>query len=111
MTRTDAEKATYPEHEKMSKIKDESQSIGAFLEWLRGDRGLVIASYHSHTEGCGHIPRNSVNYPADCGYVDDQLQAEHVGIQDLLAEYFEISLLEIEEEKRKMLNEVRKGAL
>lgn len=94
----------------MSKIKDESQSIGAFLEWLRGERGLVIASYHSHTEECGCIPRDSINNPANCGYVDDQLQPERIGIQELLAEYFEINLLEIEEENRRLLENLRKVA-
>lgn len=97
----------YPEHDKLQKVKDDSQTIGLFLEWLRGDRGLVLADYHQHSEGCGHIPRNSVNYPAECGYTDDQLEICHIGIQELLAEYYEISLAEIEQEKRRMLESLR----
>jgi hypothetical protein len=102
-------RAKYPEHDKLRKISDESQSIGAFLEWLTGDRGLVIAKYHQHDDGCGRIPRDSVNHPAECGYVDDQLEASRVGIQGLLAEYFEISLVEIEQENRRLLRQIRKG--
>lgn len=28
----------YPEHEKLSKIQNQSQSIGEFLEWLKTEK-------------------------------------------------------------------------
>ena len=97
----------FTQHEKLRKIKDDSQSIGAFIEWLRGDRNLVLASHHEHTEDCGHIPRDVINYPAECGYCQDDLQVEYIGIQQLLAEYFEINLAELEQERQAMLAELR----
>lgn len=36
------EKVTYPEHEKMAAVKDHSQAIGEFLEWLSSERELYI---------------------------------------------------------------------
>jgi len=34
----------YPEHDKVQKIKDQSQAIGDFLEWL-GGQGLHLAEF------------------------------------------------------------------
>lgn len=36
-----------PELNKMKAIKDQSQAIGGFLEWLQGERGVVLAEYYS----------------------------------------------------------------
>lgn len=35
----------YPEHEKMKAIKDKSQAIGEFLEWLDTEKNYEIAHY------------------------------------------------------------------
>lgn len=34
----------YPEHDKLSAIKDKSQSIGEFLEWLDFEKNYTICS-------------------------------------------------------------------
>ena len=31
----------YPEHEKLAKVKNESQVIGAFLDWLRNEETVM----------------------------------------------------------------------
>lgn len=74
----------YPEHEKLTKVKDESQSIGEFLEWLN-PQGFAIAQWNGHTEQW------------DCG-------TRH---EWLLAKYFGIDTDKLEQEKRQMLAEIR----
>ncbi len=78
----------YPEHEKMSTIVDKSQAIGDFLEWLNDTKKYRICE-RQHKGWAEHYPiRESV---------------EH-----LLAEYFKIDLNKLEQEKREMLEEIRK---
>lgn len=81
----------YPEHEKLEAIKDESQAIGAFLDWLQNERQptLQLCAVTNHT--------------------DHPFQPIYFGIQELLAEYFDINLKKIEAEKNKMLKEIRKN--
>lgn len=74
----------FPEHEKIDKVKDKSQAIGAFLEWLSYTKGYFIAEGDS-----------------------DGLHHTGISIQQILAEYFEIDLNLIEREKRKMLEILR----
>lgn len=40
--------AEYPEHEKLKKIADQSQAIGEFLDWLRGNLRVHLMVYGSH---------------------------------------------------------------
>ena len=67
----------YPECEKMQKVQNESQAIGQFLDWLEEDKGV------------------SVDYQSK------------MTINELLADYFEIDLTKVEEEKRHMLATIR----
>lgn len=80
----------YPEHDKLHEVKkDKSQAIGEFLEWLQSSRGVILGEWLE-------------------GY-EDRLQPISEDIQALLAEYFEIDLDKIEEEKCQMLEEMRKN--
>ena len=72
----------YPELEKMKAVNNESQSIGQFLEWL-DERGLAVCKITEH--------HNPVYMPTT------------QGIEGLLAEYFSIDLVKVENEKRKIL--------
>lgn len=76
---------TYPEHEKMSKIKDESQAQGEFIEWLQS-KGFVLMYWDTD---------------------DDTWQYDHRPIRARLAEYHKIDLDKLEQEKRAMLAEIR----
>ena len=76
----------YPEHEKLSKVKDKSQVIGEFLEWLQGPKCYTIAFY----------PENS-----------NSLFTVRTNTEKLIAEFFEVDLKKLEEEKIAMLNELR----
>jgi hypothetical protein len=71
---------TYPEHEKLSAIKDETQFLGEFLDWL-GNNNMEIAAYNHN----------------------DRLYPVNKSIQVLLAEFKNIDLNKIEVEKRAML--------
>jgi hypothetical protein len=75
--------ADYPEHEKMLKIRNQSQAIGEFLEWLENE-GIVLAEW----EG-------------------DKLWPSRESISHFLASYFGINPLQLELEKRRMLETIR----
>lgn len=92
----------YPEHEKLHKIADKSQSIGEFVEWMQGEKGIVFGSYHEHDDGC----MGSGGFRV-CGLRKDELCPTRVNIRTLLAEFFGIDESKIEAEKRQMLDEMR----
>lgn len=75
---------TYPEHERLAVIKDQSQTIGEFLDWLQAI-GIVRAVWGP----------------------DESLYHDHHNIRDLLAEYFEIDQDRLEDEKRAMLDTMK----
>jgi hypothetical protein len=43
------EKKIYPEHEKLDKVKDQSEICGEFLDWLRIEKNLALCKYHQRT--------------------------------------------------------------
>ena len=89
-----AKKSEYPECEKMAKVSDKSQTIGEFLDWLRGEAGYIIAEYGADSDK----DRDEGPFPI------------HKSIEQLLADYFEIDLNKVETEKRKMLDKIRRDA-
>jgi len=76
----------YPEHEKLKAVKDRSQAIGEFIEWL-GDNDMAVCEW---TEG---------NF--------DNWHPTGQPINKLLARFFEIDLNRLEDEKLAMLAEQR----
>lgn len=85
----------YPEHEKLHEIKDQSQSIGEFFDWLRS-KGLLICKYREQVGivfGPGEFE--------EAGYFP-----ENTAIQILLSEFFGINRQKLEEEKQAMLKEL-----
>jgi hypothetical protein len=95
---------TYSEHEKLHKIKDESQACGEFLEWLLGAQRYTLGEYHTHTEACGEYERGAGR---PCGLSENTLYPVAFRIEKLLAMFFEIDPEKIEDEKRAMLKEYR----
>lgn len=82
----------YPEHEKLSKVKDQSQEIGQFIDWL-GKKNMAIGKFFERSGECNSW---------------EVFEPTKIGIEKLLAEYFEINLTVLETEKRLMLDEQRK---
>lgn len=81
-------KMKYLEHGKLEKIKDESQVIGEFLEWLRSEKGWSICKPYKNT---------------------DLFEPTIFSTEKLLAEYFGIDLDRLDDEKRTMIEELRKS--
>lgn len=71
----------YPEHEKLKAIpKNERDAVGEFIEWLSGNYGYLV------TYGEREAP---------------------ILVEQLMAEYYEIDLDKLEEEKVLMLEHLR----
>lgn len=85
-TVVDSDDIVYPEHEKLALIKDQSQAIGEFIEWLR-DQGVHFVTYGG-TDG---------DYPI----------MWRTDITGILADFFDIDQDKIELEKRAMLGSMR----
>lgn len=80
------------ELQKMNEVKDKSQLIGEFLDWLMNEKGCVIAEY-SDSEI----------------YVYKPLIPNRLSIEQLLAEYFDIDLEKAERERVELLERFRKA--
>ncbi len=82
------------EVEKLRNIGDDSQRIGEFLEWLQGERKLVIAEWLKRGQS---------------EYWDEQLVPAGTTINGLLAEFYDIDLAKLDEEKLAMLDKIRQA--
>jgi hypothetical protein len=73
-----------PECEKMDRIHDNSQRLGLFLEWLKNR--YVLARWEKN---------------------ETRLTPVHVDIQKILAEYFDIDLVKVDQEQQSILEWIR----
>jgi hypothetical protein len=94
----------YPEHDKLQTVKESSQAIGEFLDWLQNEQAVVLAKEHQHSEDC-YQDGDRV-----CGVQRDELAAVIAPIHCWLARYFDIDEEKLESEKRQMLDEMRSAA-
>lgn len=91
-----------PECDKIQKAKGESHAIGEFMDWLRDEKNVVLATYHEHSEEeCG-----STRWP-ECGIYSEQPVVFHYNMEQLLAEFFEIDLNVVEQERQALLEQQR----
>lgn len=84
-------KTKYPECEKMNAVSEDSNKIGAFLDWLNNEQCVVLARYYDDVE-C-----------ENCEETSKQLLPIRLSIEELLAEYFDIDLDKVEKERREIL--------
>lgn len=77
------------ECDKLLKVAPDSQKIGAFLEWLQEERQTVLAVYGDERN------TRSTLFP------------DHTSIQNLLAEYFQIDMAQVERERAAILDGLR----
>jgi len=113
-----------PELEKMKGIRERSQAIGGFLEWLSEKEILLCVRHHhqgnddpdegeikgcwavhEHTDNCFRRCKTEVDNL--CGYSQDQLASMAYQTEVLLARYFEIDLKKADEERESLLDYVR----
>ena len=91
----------YPEHQKLQAVREKSQAIGEFLEWLRNAKGFRLAQWMK-------VPDESA-FAAEGDEVDELVE-QFPNVEKLLAEHFQIDLGKLEQEKQAMLDEVRFAA-
>ena len=101
------------ELEKLEDVSDRSQTIGEFLEWIFGSKNYHIAKYLTDEE---YNSEDNV-YFVDGIYKKrqfkrhkfgtDELLLVHINIEKLLAEFFEIDLVKVEEERREILKKIK----
>jgi len=90
----------FPECDKMNAVREKSQVIGEFIEWLQSgeasekEEPIVLAYYPTQ--------RTS-------NEVDAHLHPCSYTIETLLAKYFDIDLDKVEKEKRLILEKLRAG--
>ena len=87
--------AKYPELEKLQSVKEESQKIGEFLEWLRGR--YVFANW------VGNKDEDTNDYMLEI------LLPDRKSIESILADYFGIDLVKVEKERIKILEKLQNG--
>lgn len=79
----------YPECEKMTEVHEESQSIGAFLEWAQ-EQGFELCIVNETTSRNHFIPIR-------------------MSMEELLAKYFEIDLTKVEIERQQMIKTLQES--
>ncbi len=104
---------TYPEHDKLHAVKHQSQACGEFIDWLESKKGLHLAYYHKHGPQCpgwdeGRQRLNRRSPPPHCEFRENELLSSNHNLKKLLAEFFEIDLNKLEDEKLQLLDEQRK---
>jgi hypothetical protein len=78
----------FPEHDRLDMIKDKSQTIGDFVMVFLPSKGIYLSTL---------------------GMDADTLLPNMTPIQDLLAEYFGIDRNRLDQEKLKMLDQIREA--
>lgn len=126
----------YPEHEKLRAVQDKSQAVGEFLEWLRipedeGGKGVHLHTWAEweendlcsyYTPKLGSCSDGKIGFygksERDCPKCDGTGLVKRpregwislgIGVQKLLAEFFDIDLVKLEQEKRAMLEALTSG--
>jgi hypothetical protein len=92
------EKIATPECDKIRVVHEKSQLIGEFLDWL-SSQNIILAKDSALMEKCGECGEE---FPV--GYLPHR-----ESIEQLLARFFNIDLDEAEDERRKILEDLRSG--
>lgn len=88
-----------PETDKMIAVKDKSQAIGEFIEWL-GDNGMAIVRYATKEDMFDDEgERNGIH--------EGDYLTMLTSIEKLLARYFGVDLNKAEKEKRAILESLQ----
>lgn len=106
----------YPECNKMLAVKERSQVIGEFLEWLQSGeadstafkRRVFLATHGLETTYWDQLAQEECDLPEDEWEVGDELCPFQYTTEELLAKFFGIDLAKAEKEKQAMLEEQRR---
>lgn len=80
---------TYPECEKMLAVKDQCETLSAFVDWL-SEEGIVLCTLVDLDE-----------------YDEPQLMPMYPNYNELFAKHFDIDLQKVDTEQRAMLEALR----
>jgi hypothetical protein len=105
------EQPATPELEKLAAVSDESQKLGAFLDWC-ASQGWKLGEWKSYPcrecDGCEDALEEKEDItPDDCEEPSELMFPINTGIEKLLAQYFSIDLNKVEEERRALLAHIR----
>jgi hypothetical protein len=96
-----------PECDKLHAIAAKSQVCGEFLDWIKGQ--FFLAKSHEHSDECFVRDDGEDDGFRHCGLRIDELTASHESTESLLARFFNIDMVKVENEKRALLDAIRKG--
>lgn len=100
----------FPEHTKLKAHAERRDVAQEFYDFLLNDKGLHFGKYHQHTDDCyGPDDPGGWGKPLQCGLSKTYLNSVHIPPEDLLAEFLGIDRNKLEEEKRAMLEDLRKA--
>jgi len=88
-----------PETDKMLAVKDKSQAIGEFIDWL-GENGMAIVRYATRDDMYDDEGERTETNEGDYLPV-------HISTEKMLAQYFGIDLNASEKEKRAILESLQ----
>jgi len=91
----------YPECEKMQKVKEKSQELGFFLEWLQNK--YTLCEYQNQVT---HEYKDEDGNDWDT-YTPESYFPSRDSINNILANYFNIDLNKVAEEQAQILKELR----
>lgn len=95
----------YPECQKLHDVSEESQKIGFFLEWLFQKYTLCKWEDSLREEVINDDGEK------DHFFISEGYYPVRKSIQTLLAEYFEIDMNKVDEERAEILKSLREGDL
>lgn len=111
--------AEYPEHDKLHKVVDDSDTIGQFLDFGLPKQGIVLYEERDFECECywchrDEGTRSEWHRKVECKFNKDETKAlvpkwvpTYKTIQQILAEYFNIDQDKIDAEKDEMLAAMR----
>jgi hypothetical protein len=107
---------------KLGRIKDKAQVIGEFMEWLRGEKRIVLCESHEESSNCyrphkhgkdlcfGFAPGGCTKTrERDCPFKESECIPISFDTNKFLAEFFEIDLNQVEKERLAILKSLRSG--
>jgi hypothetical protein len=104
---------TMSELDKIMAVKEKSQAIGEFLDWLF-EKGLHLARYLTEEEYESEDNREDEPWMEGETFKrhiikKGELIPVHDDIEKLLADFFEINLSKVEDERRELLAQLGEG--
>lgn len=94
-----------PELDKMLSVKDKSQLIGEFLDWVQTGKDFRLCAIHRHNEDC--YGEYGKAWGTQCEMSDKHFYPVYENIESVLAEFFGVDLKKAEEEKRNILKSLK----